>query len=245
MKQYEKWIQQYLDGEITHETRQKLIRWLHKDTENVKKFIRETHFHQGLRSHFLTERNLQDVQNELKNSHSDEYPKEDDKKEYVPPVIKLPWYAQVKYAALLMVGILIATYFINEYQYSQTEDIIRARLKEFYGKVEIERGGKVIPAQKDMQLHNNDRIRTQSDASAVMEYTDEKTRVEISSDTNVRVREEEGQKLFDLDNGRVDLSVDKRSEGAGFRVTTPHAHVDVVGTIFSVDVSKTPYAPIS
>ncbi len=115
--------------------------------------------------------------------------KESDRK---PETIKLPWYAQVKYAALLMVGVLIAMYFINEYQYSQTEDIIRARLKKFYGKVEIERGGEAIPAQKDMQLHNNDRIRTQSDASAVMEYTEEKTRVEISQHTDVRIRKDKG-----------------------------------------------------
>ncbi len=38
----------------------------------------------------------------------------------------------------------------------------------------------------------------------------------------------------------MDLRVDKQPEGAGLRVTTPHAHVDVVGTVFSVDVSKTP-----
>ena len=175
---------------------------------------------------------------ELKKDAPEDKSESPEKSRKQPEPIKLPWYAQVRYVAMLMVGVLIATYFINEYQYSQTEDLIRARLKEFYGKVEVERGRKVIPAQKNMELHNNDRIRTGGDASAVMKYMDEKTRVEISQHTDARIREDKGQKLVDLAGGRVDLSVDKQPQGAGLRITTPHAHVDVVGTIFSVDVSK-------
>ena len=243
----------YLDDSITDQQESELLIIL-KEKPEVEKWFREmlkldtliyqSRHEEHCKESFLATLKIRESFSEsqrIRFQKALEIDAEDNSKEEAektPVTIKLPWYARVRYAALLMVGVLIATYFINEYQYSQTEDLIRLRLKEFYGKVEVERGREVIPAQKEMELHNNDRIRTGGDASAVMEYTDEKTRVEISQHTDVNIREDKGQKLFDLDNGHVDLSVDKQPQGAGLRVTTPHAHVDVVGTIFSVDVSE-------
>ncbi len=154
-----------------------------------------------------------------------------------PEVIRLPWYARVKYAALLMVGVLIATYFINENQYSQTEDIIRARLKEFYGKVEVERGGEVIPAENGMPFHSGDRINTRPQAQAVIQFDQEDTQVTVSENTDVRLAKEDKCKQITLTKGIVTCSVEKQSAESGLVVVTPHAEARVKGTRFAVEAN--------
>lgn len=155
-----------------------------------------------------------------------------------PETIKLPWYARVKYVALLMVGVLIFTYFYNEYQYQQTEEIIRARLKEFNGNVEIERQGQLAPVENGMRFYSGDRIKTRSQAQAVIQFDQEDTQIVVSENTDVRVVKENAYKRFSLARGVVACKVEKQSAGSGFVVDTPLAEARIKGTRFAVEAHE-------
>ena len=154
---------------------------------------------------------------------------------------RFPRIIWISFAACLI--IMAGAYFYNIYQMQQIPRLIKARIMERQGKVLIERQGREtiidLIDDREMEIHAGDVIQTGPQAHAVIQYTDEDTRIEISQDTEISVYEKNRCKIMELETGRIDIRAAKQPEDAGLRVLTPHARVDVVGTIFSVDVSKT------
>mgnify|MGYP006286703315 CR=1 FL=1 len=142
-----------------------------------------------------------------------------------------------RYAALLMVGILVAAYFISVQRSGPSPIICTPRMIECQGRVTIERNGRIFSAEKNMPIYFNDRIQTDSASNAVITCTKADVRVEIASKTHLQLTDRNQRMGIDVQTGKVDLSVHKQDDGDAIQVTTPHANVDVVGTIFSVNVS--------
>ena len=142
----------------------------------------------------------------------------------------------ISFAACL--AVMAGAYLFNLYQMSQIPALIKARIMERQGKVLLERQGRELIIEQNMDIHAGDVIRTGSQARAVLQYTDEETRVAISEKTDVAVDEQKGFRIFNLKKGRLDCSVDKQPEKGGFRVFTPLAEAMVRGTTFSVDTDS-------
>ena len=136
--------------------------------------------------------------------------------------------------------IMAGAYFYNIYQMRQIPGLIKARIIERQGKVKIKREGskEIIDLinDREMEIHAGDVIETGPQAYAVIQYTEEDTRIEISDNTTVTIDKKNKCKVMEIETGRIELRVDKQPEGAGLRVMTPHAQAIVVGTVFAMIV---------
>jgi hypothetical protein len=54
----QKLLDAYLDGEMTPEMEQEFVSWLRQDRENVRRFVRITHLHRGIRDLLLADKSL-------------------------------------------------------------------------------------------------------------------------------------------------------------------------------------------
>jgi hypothetical protein len=145
-------------------------------------------------------------------------------------------YARFGYAALLMVGVAVFSWWYAARRQGGAESALHARLRGCRGTVDVFRRGRTIPSREGLRLFRGDRIRTGDAACAVIQYDGEGTRVDVSRRTDVRFGERDGGKRVELAGGRVELAVDPRNEASALRVITPHAEVSVVGTVFGVAV---------
>jgi WD40 repeat protein len=163
-----------------------------------------------------------------------------------PPLDRLQATAYLLSAAAV---ILLAVLGVALRQHWQDgEPVFLADLEEVQGDVSIiTASGLIIPARPGQRLFAEQELRTGGEGSfAVVKYED-KTRLELSSDTLIRLLGEHepgaktkrarGKKVF-LNEGILAAEVVKQPQGYPMVLTTPHAIVEVRESMFSSSSAK-------
>ncbi|MBN1669652.1 MAG: FecR domain-containing protein [Kiritimatiellae bacterium] len=102
------------------------------------------------------------------------------------------------------------------------------------GRVDWVRNGRARPLAGDVRVGPGDRLATAGgDGAARVRYADGTT-LDLGAATGVRLTE--GRTKAFIENGRVVASVARRPANAPFILETPHAAVEVLGTLFIVEV---------
>lgn len=103
--------------------------------------------------------------------------------------------------------------------------------------VYIERGraGRHVPAATDAALGAADRVRTGAGGSAVIVPPGEDDRLSLGPDTELILS---GDRQWELTAGTLQCKVAHRASGEPFIVTTPQADVRVVGTQFTLTLTR-------
>jgi ferric-dicitrate binding protein FerR (iron transport regulator) len=209
-------IEAHLNGELSEQDAGALADWLRGNRENVKEFVRATHVHSTLRD-------LLEESPEMETAES------------IPAIQVRPrsnLRRLVPLAAALVLALtgLYVTYWMND------DSRVVARVAETSEGVVIVRGPKEIAAAPGKALLRGDRIRTGDTQRLSLEYTVGDTTAELASGTTIEIWGEEEHRMV-LSQGKASISVPRRLTGKPFVVETPHAKVDVLGTIFQVSVS--------
>ncbi len=100
--------------------------------------------------------------------------------------------------------------------------------------VSIERGTEFIPAAKGMVLQLDDVLHLGTNASATITYGAEKTRLELSAGTELKLASLARGKRFVLHEGRIEAAVARQRPWKPMILTTAQAEARVLGTKFTV-----------
>jgi len=103
----------------------------------------------------------------------------------------------------------------------------------------IERGTEFVPAVNGMALRPNDVLRVGTNASATIAFGTEKTRLELTGGTELKLASLTRGKRFALLAGVVEASVARQRPFHPMILTTPQAEARVVGTRFTLTASPT------
>ncbi|MBN1671111.1 MAG: FecR domain-containing protein [Kiritimatiellae bacterium] len=142
------------------------------------------------------------------------------------------WLPTAIAAALLVgVGVLVSRQFGLIGPRMSDSAIVASRLA---GRVDWVRNGRAQPLAGDVRVEAGDRLATAGgDGAARLRYADGTT-LELGAATGVRLTG--GQAIVFIERGRVVASVARRPADDPFVLETPHAAVQVLGTLFTVEV---------
>ncbi len=102
----------------------------------------------------------------------------------------------------------------------------------------LTRDGKPLESEKGMTLRPGDVLESTGEGDIIIVYPGEDTRVEVSSDSRLRLEDAASGKTLYLARGGLRAEVAAQSRGRHVAVTTPHAEVRVTGTIFRMRVTR-------
>ena len=103
--------------------------------------------------------------------------------------------------------------------------------------VSVERGTEFIPAANGMALHPADVLRLGTNASASIAFGAEKTQLELSAGTELKLASLARGKRFMLQAGRIKASVARQRPFHPLVLITPQAEARVVGTKFTLEAT--------
>lgn len=103
------------------------------------------------------------------------------------------------------------------------------------GEVRLERIGQPpAAASANTPLRPGDLLLTASNATAVIEFGTERTRIDLGPETALQLVSSGSGKRFDLRTGRLEAEVARQRPFAPLVVTTPNAAATVIGTRFTL-----------
>ena len=203
-------IHRYLDGELTKQEAEEFAQWLRQERANLRLFVQESHLHKQLRDQL--------VARAVRSS-----PKAD-------RGVRLGSW--LKLAAVLIVGALVATFFL--FRPKPSAAIVTA----FGAGTIVKRGNTVIEALKPVPVQSGDVVRTPEEKTAVIEYSGDATRLELQGGTEVLfLGGAEGKRVL-LRSGEILASVAPQPRGAPMVISTPQAETKVVGTHLALSVDS-------
>jgi ferric-dicitrate binding protein FerR (iron transport regulator) len=103
---------------------------------------------------------------------------------------------------------------------------------EAYGPVTIHRGDRAVPVTATARLYNRDTIETRQGARAIVRYTNERTYMNLRSESRLTVNRRGGAKQLLLQSGSLIADVAPQPADRPMIVATPQASVLVAGTSF-------------
>jgi ferric-dicitrate binding protein FerR (iron transport regulator) len=238
MNRYQELIESYLNGEITEEMTQELSQWLKQDKENVKIFIRETHAHQTLRNHFLSEQVIEEYAEEAERQPARK--KKSSRRMRVRRARRRSRFSLIWVSIAACVLITAGAYLYNVYLMEQTGGMIRARIIETDPGVIILRDGKKIPVKINDELYAGDKVHSE-EGTVRIKYTDEDTVISITKQTIIEFNQQKGAKRIMLNRGEIKCTVAPQPPNRSMKLFTEHAEAEVLGTqlTFSKSVAKT------
>lgn len=99
---------------------------------------------------------------------------------------------------------------------------------------QVERQGQVLPTEPGMALATGDRVC----GRAVIRYANEESLLVLAAGADLALGLEDGAKHLRLDSGNITCRIAPQPAGKNFRIVTPHAEVEVVGTQFTLTVAS-------
>lgn len=151
------------------------------------------------------------------------------------PVLRRRRLATAAMVAVLAVVIVA----VSVMKKSPPNSELQASLGQFEGDVVVTGvNGETIPASHGIDLHQGYAIETRgSDSFATLRYSD-KTQFVLVSNTSAAI-DENNLKNVQVRRGRLICQVENQSLDNSFRVATPHANVQVLGTRFVLESRRT------
>ena len=136
------------------------------------------------------------------------------------------------WVAIAAAASLLAAFGLWWWQAGQGEVDVVARVAVVGGQTTMERAGARRPLAAGMDVCKGDRIRTGPEGRATVVFVESGASIELSLLSDLTVVSEGA---LHLANGGIVAAVEKRNGGNSFKVTTPQATVEVVGTVFGIE----------
>lgn len=157
-----------------------------------------------------------------------------DWKPLVPRLATRPWFAQLFRPAWAVLAPALALALVIVAILELKPEPVHAWVREINGPVVVRRGDQVIPAREGFAVRRGDALETPAEATAVLQYRDEATRVDLKPDSSLRVVRSRKGKRLELLKGRVVAQVAPQPKDRPMIVLTRQAEARVLGTRFSL-----------
>ena len=113
---------------------------------------------------------------------------------------------------------------------------VLAELKGF--EITVERGTEFIPAANGTRLLPGDVLRTATNTMAAITFGQEKTRIELRADSELKLASWSDGKHLTLGAGQLEATVARQRPFKPMRVLTPQAEARVLGTEFTLTTTN-------
>lgn len=231
MKEESQLLDRYLDGELTPDEERRLAEWLAADAEHVRQFVRETSLHRQIRETMLARPYRAYGLSEVESAEP---------KRWQSPIRSLarqlgqlfefPWLPSPRWAlaaAVVILCVFVLPGFLRTQGVPELASVAG-------GRVEILRGQQAIAAEAGLRLQASDVIRTLGATKTVITYGREATRIELKSNTELKLLASTRGKRLELREGKFDATVARQRWFRPMLVTTPQAEARVLGTEFTL-----------
>ena len=250
MKDEQPLVDLYLDGELTPEEQARLTEWLAADAEHVRQFVRETSLHRQIRETMLARPyhavGLSEVESAEPKARPALVPVSVSRNQAVVAgdlrrrifwrlSASLPGRRQFERAAKPVILALAASIVLvaGVCFFGPTRG--EPMLAEVQGPgLSLERGGQSLLAIAGTRLQSRDVLRTLENASAVINFAPENTRITIEPGTELKLASISRGKRFDLGKGKLEATVARQHPFQPMIINTPQAEARVLGTKFSL-----------
>ncbi|MBN1672632.1 MAG: FecR domain-containing protein [Kiritimatiellae bacterium] len=150
------------------------------------------------------------------------------------------WVTGIAAALLIGFGFLLASRWpILDWGPAVTAQSAVASVARLRGEVFAERGGTRVPLAEGRAVYDSDRVVTRGVQAVVWLTYPDATRVELATDTAVRVEgADRRHRRVTLEAGLLNAQVSPLRPGEQFRVSTPHAEMSALGTRFAVEATS-------
>jgi hypothetical protein len=225
-------IQKYLDEIILPVEMADLEKLLISDSIVRQRFIQTTQFEHLLVDQFRRSKASQMLSDSIESEKSIQ-PEILLERQNAPGAFRTRKISISKWIALAAsVVMILGVYYLN-----MPADALPLKCIQVTGDISLIRGKDRYLIKPGQKIQGNDQIIVSKEASAVFQYSDDQTTLNLYSETKVLFKIENGAKRVRLDSGKIFCTVAKQPKDKPFVVTTPHAAASVIGTELSLDVS--------
>jgi len=161
-------------------------------------------------------------------------------RKFVPQTRRFRWLvwheARISWRALAGLAAAACIAFLGVHFYFGHAAV--GHLADVRAQVTVERAGRNFVAREGELLYPGDVVLVAARAAAAVAWSDEATRLDLSSETELQVLNPMRGKRLALRAGSLQASVGPQFGWRPMKIFTPQAEVRVVGTVFSLSISN-------
>ena len=231
-------IEKYLDNELSEQELSLFVDSLREDPELLEELNLAIEM-KGL-AFCAQHDSFKNLESDIMNTLSQEKsPLEDSVMAALPSPSKVtafPSWLKVAVAAQIIL-IPLFLFILKPTQNSvEVAPVLIAQVNEVKNNCFVIRGEEKINIKSGQHLFSDDQIFVQDESSLKMSYMDGST-LSFSSQSFVRLREINDQKIVELFSGVLDANIQKQAPGKDMIISTEHSECEVIGTKFSLSSS--------